>query len=228
MKTSLFLSLLILIGCTASREFKTIILKTSGIVETAPDEASITISVTCVDMIIEQAKMCLIEKTEGLNDDLERYAIPKEDILTTQVNLTKDYIWRNNSNIFNGYRASTSMNVKIRDLKILEELYATLLTNEQLTIGALTYSHSKMDSISGLAYLKALENANTLADRILSQIPEKNKVIKQISNIRTERSEGSPGVFRKLEVAEMDQERLPVNTGNIVNEQQLYVEYEIY
>ena len=183
------LLVIFLISCSAEKDYKTILLKTRGIVEIVPDEASIVIEISCIDKQIELAKSCLIDKTNRLNEDLNSFSIPKDDILRTNVNLSKDYIWIDNSNKFNGYKASITERVKIRDLKILEELYPKLLSNEQLSLGSLTYSHSKIDSIDAAAYLKALENANKLADKILTQIPEKNKVITQISNVRIQRSE---------------------------------------
>jgi uncharacterized protein YggE len=228
---SLFLSVFLLISCNPGNDYKTILLKTSGFVEIAPDEASIILDANCVDMNIKQAKDCLIDITSKLNDELTSFGIQKVDILTTNVNLSKDYIWTNNSEVFNGYRASTTTRVKVRDLKILDELYSKLLSNEKLTIGSLSYGHSKMDSITGVASLKALENANKLADQILSQLPEKSKIITQISNFEISKSEAQTERNAKmLEVTEqaLDKSSITVNIGNIMAVQNLYVEFKIY
>ena len=227
---SLILSVVLLISCNSGNGYKTILLKTSGSVEIAPDEASIIINASCINKDIKQAKSCLIDITASLNDDLLNFGIQKEDILTTNVNLSKDYIWTNNSEVFNGYRASTTTSVRVRDLKILDELYSNLLSNDKLGIGSLTYGHSKMDSINNVAYLKALENANKLADQILSQLPEKNKSIMQVSNFEISGSEPMPEVrYKNLEESQvLDKSNLTINIGNMVAMQQLYVEYKIY
>lgn len=227
---SLILSVVLLISCNSGNDYKTILLKTSGSVEIAPDEASIIINASCINKDIKQAKSCLIDITSSLNDDLLNFGIQKEDILTTNVNLSKDYIWTNNSEVFNGYRASTTTSVIVRDLKILDKLYSNLLSNDKLGIGSLTYGHSKMDSINNVAYLKALENANKLADQILSQLPEKNKSIMQVSNFEISGSEIKPeNNYVKFEAAEaLDKSNLTINFGNMVAVQQLYVEYKIY
>lgn len=227
---SLILSVVLLISCNSGNGYKTILLKTSGSVEIAPDEASIIINASCINKDIKQAKSCLIDITASLNDDLLNFGIQKEDILTTNVNLSKDYIWTNNSEVFNGYRASTTTSVRVRDLKILDELYSNLLSNDKLGIGSLTYGHSKMDSINNVAYLKALENANKLADQILSQLPEKNKSIIQVSNFEISGSEPMPEVrYKNLEESQvLDKSNLTINIGNMVAMQQLYVEYKIY
>jgi len=226
----IILSVILLISCNPEKNYKTILLKTSGIVEVAPDEASLSLNLTCVDKNIEQAKTCLLNISSRLNEDMINFKIRKEDILTTNVNLNKDYVWINNSNIFNGYLASTTTRVKIRDLTTLDEVYTKLLSNENLTIGSLTYNHSRLDSINEVAYLIALENANKLADKILSRLPEKNKAITRISNFEITRSEIIPEPdLRKLEeFVVQDQRQLTVNIGNMIAEKALYVEFKIY
>ena len=94
-----------LLSCNPEKNYKTILLKTNGIVEVAPDEASLTLNLSCVDKNIEQAKTCLLTISSRLNEDMINFKIMEEDILTTNVNLNKDYVWINNSNIFNGYLA---------------------------------------------------------------------------------------------------------------------------
>jgi uncharacterized protein YggE len=229
-RISIILSVILLISCNPKKDYKTILLKTSGIVEVAPDEASLSLNLSCVDKNIEQAKACLVNISSMLNEDLLNFGIKKEDILTTNVNLNKDYVWINNSNIFNGYQASTTTRVTIRDLAILDEVYTKLLSNEKLTIGSLSYNHSRLDSINEVAYLNALENANKLADKILSRLPEKNKSITQISNFEITRSEINPEPnLRKLEEFEVqDQNQLTVNIGNMIAEMHLYVEFKIF
>ena len=229
-RLSILLSVIMLISCNPEKDYKTILLKSSGIVEVAPDEASLSLNLSCVDKNIEQAKTCLLNISSRLNEDLINFKIRKEDILTTNVNLNKDYVWINNSNIFNGYLASTTTRVKIRDLTILDEVYTKLLSNENLTIGSLIYNHSKLDSINEVAYLIALENADKLADKILSRLPEKNKAITQISNFEITRSKinPEPGLMKNEEFAVQDQSQLTVNIGNMIAEKALYVEFKIY
>ena len=224
------LTLVMLISCTPKNDYKTIFLKASGTVEIAPNEASIIITASCLNKDIKQAKSCLIDITSNLDNDLRSFGIQKEDILTTNVNLNKQYTWNNNSEVFNGYSASTTTSVRVRDLKILDELYTNLLSNDKLTVGSLTYGHSKMDSINNIAYIRALENANRLADQILTQLPEKNKSILQVSNFEIIKSESNPEIkYEKLaENQDLSKSNLTINFGNMVALQQLYVEYKIY
>jgi len=226
----LILPFVMLVSCNPENDYKTILLKATGTVEIAPDEASIMITASCLSKDIRQAKSCLIDITSNLDNDLRDFGIQKEDILTTNVNLNKRYIWSDNSEVFDGYSASTTTSVRVRDLKILDELYTNLLSNDKLTVGSLTYGHSKMDSINNLAYIKALENSNKLADQILAQLPEKNKSILQVSNFEITKSESKSEIKseRLEEAAVLGKSNLTINIGNMVAIQQLYVEYKIY
>ena len=231
MKRLLFLlPALMLISCNPKNDYKTILLKATGTVEIAPDEASIIINASCTDRDINQAKACLIQISSGLNENLNEFGIQKEDILTTNVNLNKEYNWINNSQVFTGYRASTTTSVRVRNLNNLDELYSTLLGNDKLSIGSLSYGHSKMDSINNLAYIKALESANKTADQILDQLPEKNKSIVQVSNFEIEKSDSRLNLKYEIlaENESIDKSNLTINLGNVVAVQQLFVEYKIY
>ena len=126
-----------LIGCDAKDNLKTIIpqtiipktitLKTSGyVVEFDPDKANILIQLNCIDKNIMTAKNCLIKKSDQLNTSLIKYGIQEQDISTTEVDLEKDFVRKNDSNVFNGYKTSTSLNVKVRDLEMLKGLYSEL------------------------------------------------------------------------------------------------------
>ena len=91
---------LMLISCSPKNDYETILLRATGTVEIAPDEASIIINASCIDRDINQAKDCLIKITSDLNESLSEFGIQKEDILTTNVNLNKGSLWINNSEVF--------------------------------------------------------------------------------------------------------------------------------
>jgi len=216
-------------ACETTENYKTILLKTTGSVEIEPDEASIRIQLNCVDKDISTAKNQLIKKADMLYASLKKHGINDKDILTTRVDMNKDYTWKNNTYVFKGYKASTTTNVKVRDLKILEDLYPELLSNEQLTVGGLSYQHSKMDSLNEVAYLNALEKAKTLADKIISTLPEQNKVITQISNIEiTKSGNTNERKLKGLQESEINRSAMTINVGNMIAQKQLYVEFKIY
>ncbi|AMM51455.1 hypothetical protein TH61_10100 [Rufibacter sp. DG15C] len=211
---------------------KTMILSSSGEISTLPDEASITLHLQCMDKDIKQSKQCLLEKSEALNNLFKSYKIAPEDILTTSINQSKEYGWQNNSNVFLGFRSSITVSLKVRRLAVLEELYPALLTNENVTIGNLAYSHSKLDSLSQEAYQKALTNANTLADKLVKKMGLSGKEILRIANVElpTVQEVHAASVVRPESGMATDaaaNSRITLNYGSVYLSKTLHVEYKL-
>ncbi len=105
---------------SSSTKFKTIMIESVGKIDTMPNEASFYINLSCLDKSVASAKECLVKQSNELMSKLLGYGIKKEDILTTSVDLQKSYKWMNNSQVFEGYRSSTTIHVKMRDLDKLD------------------------------------------------------------------------------------------------------------
>lgn len=227
----LAISMIVLSGCYQESNVKTIALKVKGAVQVKPNEASASININCLNKNIQIAKDCLVKESASLNKILIELGIAEKDILTTQVNLNKSYVWRNNSNRFEGYKASTVVNVKVRNLEVIANFYTELLSHEKFTINSLAYHHSEYDKLKNEAYLKALANSNDLAQELLAKLPESEKEIIQISNV--EIGSANPLLEHKsLRMSEASSDHsaagISVSVGDMVIEQTLFVEYQIF
>lgn len=216
-----------------AEKFKTIMLKSDGMVETLPDMASFQINLNCLDKSIGASKKCLVDKSTELNTKLQSFGIGKNDILTTSVDLNKSYTWKNNSNVFEGYNASTSIYVTIKNIDKLDEIYTELLENRNLDLCCLTYSHSKIDSLKNEAYLIALRKSGELADKLLNELPESKKEIRKIGNV--EISASIPDIESKNLRADKNEEiyaspgkSISISKGTVVVNASIFVEYQIY
>ncbi len=81
------------------------------------------------------------------------------------------------------------------------------------------------------AYVNALKKADVLADKLLSELPEKNKEILKIGNVQITSSVPSPqqkmaNTGMMLEAAS-DGGSVAISKGTIKIEATLYVEYQI-
>ena len=160
------LIVLILVGCqnntTQKRiKFNTMMIKSSGEVETLPDLATFNISLKCLKKSVMSSKQCLVDKSNELNGKLLSFGINQEDIPTTSVNMNKSYTWRKSTRVFEGNNSATRMFIKIRDLSKLDAIYTELLENRNLDLSGLSYSHSKLDSLKNEAYVKALKKSGS-------------------------------------------------------------------
>ncbi len=214
-------------------KYKTMMIRAQGEVETLPDEASFQLSLNCLDKSIKRSKQCLVDKSNELTDRLKELGIDGEDILTTAVNLNKSYTWSRNSRIFEGYRSTTTMYVTVKNLDKLDEIYTELLENRNLELGGLSYTHTKMDSLQNEAYLKALQNAQGLADKLLGGLPEKESEVLKIGNVeisssvpQPERPSDEMEVMQETKMA-VRKQSVAINKGTVLVNATLYVEFQI-
>ncbi len=237
-KLVLFLGLMILAACgrNASEtpsKFKTMMIKSSGEVEVMPDMATFNIDLSCMDKSIKVSKECLVVKSNELNDKLLAYGISKDDLMTTFVNLEKSYTWVKNAQVFEGYKSSTSIQVKLKDLDKLENIYTDLLENENLELGGLYYSHSKEDSLKNEAYLVALKKSEATVDKLLEHLPESKREVLKVGNVEiseTAIGENKPAFHDEsalLEVMDFNVRSISISRGLITVNATLYVEYQI-
>lgn len=229
---------LALVACKPSSigepaKFKTIMIKAVGEVETIPNVATFNVDLSCIDRSVKTSKKCLVDRSNQLHTELLSFGIGAKDILTTSVNMEKSYSWRNNSSVFEGYRSSTKIFVTVRDIEKLDEIYTELLENRNLEISGLSYSHSRMDSLSNEAHVNALEKAGVLADRLLTKLPGYEKELLKVGNIEISASLPETRESERVEEDYMMQSEMKVNRsiviskGTVLVSATMYVEYQI-
>ena len=175
---------------TRKKPIKTMHLSANGSISVEPDEAHITVYLESKNLNLKKSKQCLLDKSELLNQSIRDFGIEEKDIMTTSVSQTKEYRWHRNSQVFKGYQCSMSTTLYIRDMKIMDDLYTSLLMNENIRIGYMTFGHSKLDSLENAAYRLAIDNANELADQLLSRMGESEKEILKIGNVSLPTTQG--------------------------------------
>lgn len=228
--------MVLMVSCHAQTnpKFKTIMLRSTGEVETLPDMATFRVNLSCLKSSVKVAKKCLVDKSNALTERLLDLGIDKDDILTTSVTLNKSYTWQNNSRVFEGYKSATALRVKVKDIDALDEIYTDLLETRNLDLSGLAYSHTQIDSLKNSAYVDALKKANTLADQLLTELPEDQKEVLKIGNVRIAASSPVPQqpeqdmmLMSAASGARAKDESVSIHTGTIVITATLYVEYQI-
>jgi uncharacterized protein YggE len=232
------LSVFILIGCQKTSpgersKFKTIMIKSQGQTETLPDLATFNIGLDCLENSVKISKKCLVNKSNELNSKLLSFGIDKKDILTTAVNMNKNYKWINNMQVFQGYNSSTRMFVTIHDINKLDEIYSELLENRNLNLDGLSYSHSKIDSLENESYMDAFKKAGILADKLLRELPETDKEVLKIGNVEISASVPETLEMEQEAVNESFKSRaankqsIAISKGTVLVNATLFVEYQI-
>jgi len=226
------------VGCNKDKKHRkhkkqqkqTLSLQGNGSINVAPNQANFTVSISCVDKDISQAKSCLIDQSNEVMDLLKQLGIKDRNLKTTNVRLNKQNDWVNRAYVFRGYSASTSIRVTIDDMSKASEIYTSLLDNENISLNGLSYSHSAMDSLRNEAYAKALQNTHALADRLLEELPQEKKKVRRIGNVAFS-SPSFETVNMKMNLLEADnamsQKSIATTEGEIIVNAQLFVDYII-
>lgn len=194
MKTLMvFASLLFMASCDFSHKTTTkaentilpkiIVLQATGKIETAPNRAHFSVTINCLDKEMEAAKQCLIDRTKALMSQLQSFGIDTQHIKTTDLQYQKAREWENGSYVFKGYKANSTTNITIQNLQKLNRIYTAMLAQQHFSVNLVQFTHSAHDSLQNEAYAMALENADRLADKLLSQMPENSKDLVQVSNV---------------------------------------------
>lgn len=211
--------------------FKTIMIKSVGEMEAVPDQAKFRVSLYCLDKSVKASKNCLVLKSNELVKKLQSLGVKESDILTTSVSMDRSYAWRNNSNVFEGYRSATSLIVTIKNIDSLDEIYTELLENRNLELGGLEYNHSQIDSLKNEAYVQALKKSDVLADKLLEKLPEDDKEVLKIGNVEITASmpktRNNYDAYKTEEAVAVSNQSISINTGTIRIDATLFVEYQI-
>lgn len=222
-----------LFGCNKSDNVKPLMvnIKASGEMELVPDMAGLAVDVSCTNKDLSKSNECVKKNIDDLFTLLNEHKIDKDDYHSSRINLEKEYIWKRNSQVFHGYKSSSTINILFKDLDIMSAVITKIMTMKNASMYGLNYSHSEIESFTNKAYLKALDNAKTLAEEIRKKLKGKAVEVAQISNIKegfgTYESgmvaEGVAGYRANADVASTIQ----VNPGKLKLIKDIYVQYRI-
>lgn len=149
---------------------KAVTLSAEGVVEVAPDEASLTFQLVCEEGAARDAAACLREKARDLHALLAAMGVDSADRQTLDLRLEKRYRWTGRESVFGGYTATSALHVDLRDVGQLARVYDELLDDVSLTMTGLQYGHSALDSLSRRAHALAVAETGALAESLLPQL----------------------------------------------------------
>ena len=189
------------VATTTSAELPTFTIAATGRVEVAPDEATFTLRSTCERDEASAANACLRARVDGLHALLADLGIPERDRQTLDVRLDPRYDYRDNRRVRTGFVASSGLRVTLRDLGLLDRVYGELLDDEDLQLEYMQYGHSRLDSLTREAHLRALDEAAALADALVGRAGASGKRLVGVSNSPQHRP-GAQGGSRMYAAAE--------------------------
>jgi len=225
---------LFLLGCNQPDYKKSVLLNisASGAMEVVPDIVSITISVSCLNKNLNKSNNCTKKRIDSLFKLLEKHKIAKKDYHSSRVNLEKKYVWRKNSNIFAGYKSSSTINILFKNLDNMSIVLTKVMLMKNIAVSNLSYSHSKIDSFANDAYLEALDNADKLVNKLKNKIKGQSVEILEISNtingFSNTKSKGYKAKNYKSRSLVRDEfSAIQINPGSLKLIKNIYVLYKV-
>ena len=169
-------ALSLLIGCNSSCKWKQqhkggeVTAFGYGEIKVEPDIAELTLEVANTKSKMKEA---VAETQKTVSEVLAACAkavSDSNDVNTTRISTGKQYEWERSVNVFKGYSASQSIQVKLRDLSKIQPLTEALLELPVSGINDLQFGRSDVDSLRGEANALAMVDAKKNAQKMCAAV----------------------------------------------------------
>lgn len=162
-----------------------------GEVTSYPNQAEVTVEVSFTRPRLKESVAEVQAVINDVTTTIQPFVRRSPDIRTSFVSTNKEYTYRNNKQVFDGFQATQSLTVKLQDLTRLEAFMEKLLATRISRIKRLTYSHSQTDSLQQQANLIALRNSLKAADKLCAELSRKRGAVLQVIEAEADRRSGS-------------------------------------
>ncbi len=143
----------------------TITVSGSAEVSAVPDMASFSITSSFTEQTTKEA----MDKASGMINQAiaileDEYGIPEEDITTSYIGVSPEYIYEDGKRIHTGQAASQSLDITVRDMESIGPIYGRLSELDGITLSSITLSSTKMAEALRAARIKAVSDARDKAE----------------------------------------------------------------
>lgn len=166
-KTSLIILIAVLLTSCATSAATQATIRVSGSarVETEPDMASFSITVSeRADTTKEAQERTNLKVTCAYKVLTEDYGIADRDIATTYMNLSPEYSWIEGKQVLQGQKATQTISVKLRDLSVLGDVIDSLSEISGISVGSISIDSSVRSSCLSEARMLAVQDARERAE----------------------------------------------------------------
>jgi uncharacterized protein len=137
-----------------------------GKVTAIPNMSSFSVIATAKNKNYDSTLIKLDQLVNIIFPIFDKYKIQKEDFVIMPVSIGEDREYADRKWVSNGYKASKKVQVKFKDLSKLSLFARDLITNPGIAVSRMQFSHTKIDSIKGIALKRAMDDAKMKAETI--------------------------------------------------------------
>lgn len=167
-------------------------------IRTVPDIITISLSIAETGFEVAKARNSIEARSKALIASLATLGIAKDDISSTQLQITPHYNWNNSAQIYAGTEVSRTVETTLRDLSRYDELIRAIIDAGVARIHSTRLSFSNEKKLREDALRGAIQNGLDKARIMISHLPEKIGPIYSISSQTT----GAPVLQASFQMAD--------------------------
>jgi len=173
-----------------SLDFAHIEVTGTGEVRVVPDIVNLNLAVTETGMDLAATKRTVDENAAEVIGKARELGIADNDINATRLMILPEYQWDGQKRIFQGYRVSQEIGLRLRDTARYAELLSALVNAGISELTNTTLETSRQDELLNEALARAVADARAKAERIAGEI---NGILDQVFSV-TEVSGNGPSM----------------------------------
>lgn len=137
----------------------------TGKVSATPDVAKITVGIEKQGQTLKQVQNDVNTISKKLIDELKKLSISEKDIKTISYNVYPEYDYQNSPYKINGYKVSTSYEIKITDFEVVNDAVVVATSNGANMIGNISFevNEKTRQELTNKAREEAVEKAKNKA-----------------------------------------------------------------
>ena len=227
----LILALIIIFGVSstaaAEERISTISVSGEGVIEVAPDRATISVGVVTRDKIASKVQNDNARIANEIIKSVAALGIDKKNIRTGNYSFHQFYRQENNKRVADGYEANNTVTIIVDDLNLVGKIIDTSLSHGANNIDALEFGIKNKSNLQNEAIRLAVRDARAKAEVVAAEL---GKNIIGVKNIAVNSGYISAPRANKFAMAEMSMEMdaaTPIESGTLTCSANVHVEFEI-
>ena len=195
----------------------------SGMVQSAPDQAAVTLGVVTQAETAAEAQQENAAKAAAIRNALAALGIEDGDVKTEEYNFRPEYSREGAVRAVAGYTASNTMRVHVRNVAMVGDVVDAVLANGANTIHSLDFSIRDTDALRKRALESAVKDARSKADAIAHALGKSIVGVRHVTeNTGMFQPRSGNGMMKSRDMAA---ESTPIDAGTLSLTADVHIEF---
>ena len=227
----LILALILIFGVSstafAEERISTISVSGEGVIEVAPDRATISVGVVTRDKNASKVQNDNARIASEIIKSVAALGIDKKNIRTGNYSFHQYYRQENNKRVADGYESNNTVTIIVDDLNLVGKIIDTSLSHGANNIDSLEFGIKNKAALQNDAIRLAVRDARAKAEVVAAEL---GKNIIGVKNVAVNAGYISAPRANKMFAVEMEMDmaiETPIESGTLTCNANVHVEFEI-